>query len=91
VSGEVLVLNAAYMPLSIISWQDAICLYYTQKAEILESYEDKMLHSWKSCINMPAVIRLYEFIKPHKNIKFFEPFTRKNIYLRDGGPFDPKK
>jgi 5-methylcytosine-specific restriction endonuclease McrA len=82
---EVLVLNAAYMPLSIVSWQEAICLWYTNKAEILESYDDKMLRSWSTAMNMPCVIRLLYFIKPRKNIKFFQPFTRRNVYVRDHG------
>jgi len=80
---EVLVLNTSYMPVNIIPWQDAICLWYTDKAEILDSYEDKMLHSWKSAMAMPAVIRLYSFVKPHRNISFYESFTRKNVWLRD--------
>lgn len=104
---QVLMLNASYMPIGIISWQDAITIWWNKKAEILESYEDKVLHtgnsfiqrkrkefnskydtnlySWKSAMNMPAVIRLYEFVKPKKNVLFYKPFTRKNVYDRDGG------
>jgi 5-methylcytosine-specific restriction endonuclease McrA len=79
-AGEVLVLNQSWQPINIINWQDAICLWYTNKAEILEKYEDRFLHSYKQAFNMPAVIRLYSFIKPSKDLKFYKPFTRQNIY-----------
>lgn len=36
-------------------------------------------------MNMPAVIRLFEFVKPNKDVKFYQAFTRRNIFLRDGG------
>jgi len=104
-------LNASYMPLSIISWQDAITLWACQKAEVLETYEDRILHtglrftkapmgvndtfitsvyddrldSWKTALEMPAVIRLLDFVNPKKDVRFFQPFTRQNVYERDCG------
>jgi hypothetical protein len=105
--GEVLVLNKAYMPINVITWQEAICLWFTDKAEIISSYEDRLLNAgeafvkraqkewqanyndefetWKHAMNMPAVIRVFEFIRPKKDMKFFKPFTRKNVYDRDHG------
>ncbi len=93
VKAQVLKLNSAYMPIEIIPWEEAICLWYRDKAEILDSYSDKILHhgfdehlrTWKGAMECPAVIRLYEFVKPKKKLKFYEPFTRKNIYERDHG------
>jgi 5-methylcytosine-specific restriction endonuclease McrA len=107
---QCLKLNASYMPIDIISWQEAITLWVSNKAEIISTYEDKLLHtgnrfdkpdfynktfiksiwdekleSWKTVIEMPAVIRLFDFVSPKKNLKFFENFTRQNIYNRDGG------
>lgn len=110
-AGEVLKLNAAYMPVDIINWQEAIDLWAKNKAEVLETYEDKLLHtglrltkpeygvndtfvhttydsrldSWKTAMEMPAVIRLLEFVNPKKKVQFFESFTRQNVYHRDGG------
>lgn len=110
-AGEVLTLNAAYMPVGVIDWDVAITLWFKGKAEILDTYEDKILHtgnhfvkpeysandkfvssfyderldSWKTAIEMPAVIRLLEFVNPKKHISFFESFTRQNVYERDGG------
>lgn len=110
-NGEVLKLNSAYMPLGIVSWQEAIELWIKDKAEILDTYEDRILHtgyrivkpvidvndtfiktiydskldSWKTAFEMPAVIRLIEFVKPNKQTKFYESFTRQNVYIRDNG------
>jgi len=87
----VLKLSAAYMPLDIISWQEAVCLWYKGVAEIVDSYEDRVLHSgydkylgtWKDAMQCPAVIRLRTFVNPKKKIQFYKPFTRKNVYDRD--------
>lgn len=91
--GQVLKLNKAYMPLEIISWKDAITDWLNGKVEIIEEYEDKIIHkkydkcldTFSEIIKMPAVVRLLHFVKPNKNIKFFQSFTRKNVYDRDKG------
>lgn len=85
VKAQVLVLNKSYMPIDIISWENSIILWCKGLAEIVSSYEDIQLHSWKSAMQCPAVIRLHHFIKPNKDLKFYKPFTRKNVYERDGG------
>jgi 5-methylcytosine-specific restriction endonuclease McrA len=110
-SFECLKLNKSYMPVDIVDWQTAIELWSKNKAEVLETYEDKILHtgtrftkpefgvndnfihaiydekldSWKTAMEMPAVIRIFEFVNPKKEIQFFESFTRQNVYDRDEG------
>lgn len=109
--GDTLALNASYMPVDVINWDVAITLWHKGKAEVLETYEDRILHtgwqfkkpkygvndnfiqtvwdekleSWTTAMQMPAVIRLLEFVNPKKHISFFESFTRQNVYDRDGG------
>lgn len=99
------------MPVDIVDWREAITLWAANKAEIISTYEDKLLHtgnkfvkpeygnaeqfmraiwddnleSWRTAIEMPAVIRLFDFVSPKKQIRFFESFTRQNVYERDGG------
>jgi len=91
---QVLKLNAAYVPIGLCSWQDAMIDWCNGKIEILETYEDKILHAgydrhletFKTAMEMPAVVRLTGFIAPKKkHLKFYQPFTRKNIYVRDAG------
>ena len=92
-SEQVLKLNAAYMPLEVMSWQDAISDWVNGKVEIIEEYEDKIIHkkydkyldSFSDIIKMPAVVRLLHFVKPNKKVKFYQAFTRKNVFDRDKG------
>lgn len=83
VRAKVLKLNASYMPIDIIPWEEAITLWYKGLADIMDEYEDIQLRTWKSAMNCPAVIRLRTFVKPNKHLTFYKPFTRKNIYDRD--------
>lgn len=74
-----LLLTAAYEPIDIIPWQDAIRLLFLNKAEVVEEYE-KELRSVYLVIKMPAVVRLLNmFKKRKKKVKF----SRVNIYARD--------
>ena len=82
---EVLKLNAAYMPLEIISFKDAFRLIEKGTAEIVDIYEDKYFKTFKKAFDAPCVIRLLHFIAPKKQLKFYKPFTRRNVYSRDGG------
>jgi len=91
--GQVLKLNKAYMPLEIISWKDAISDWLNGKVEIIEEYEDKIIHKkydkyldiFSNVIKMPAVVRLLHFVVPNKDINFFQSFTRRHVYDRDDG------
>lgn len=91
--GQVLKLNSAYIPLEIVSWKDAISDWINGKVEIIEEYENKIIYkkydkcfdTFSDVIKMPAVVRLIHFIKPNKDVKFYQSFTRKNVYDRDKG------
>ena len=75
----VLMLNASYEPLNIISWQKAIRLIYLSKAEVVEEYEVS-LRSPSISIFMPAVIRLNIYVNP-KHTRLV--FSKWNMYIRD--------
>jgi len=51
---------------------------------IQQVYDDR-LESWRQQMHMPAVIRCLDFVKPPKNFPVFEPFTRRNVWVRDKG------
>lgn len=40
---------------------------------------------WQTAMNAPAVIRLLHFVRPKHKIVYYKPFTRKNLFIRDGG------
>ncbi|NLG51118.1 MAG: HNH endonuclease [Chloroflexi bacterium] len=77
---SVLVLNATYEPLNVVSVQRAIVLLLKDKAELVEAAESR-LHSINTSIPVPLVIRLVYYVRvPHKlNV----PLTRRTVMLRD--------
>jgi 5-methylcytosine-specific restriction endonuclease McrA len=78
-SKQVLVLNASYEPLSLVSVRRAIVLLLNEKAELLEATQ-QMLYAATRAIPVPLVIRLVHYVRlPHRKV----PATRAAIMLRD--------
>ena len=75
----VLLLSAAYEPLRVISWQNAVCLFFLGKVEVVEEYEHN-IHSVSIAIKAPAVVRLIKFFKAGRHAP---PLSRANILARD--------
>jgi 5-methylcytosine-specific restriction endonuclease McrA len=76
---HVLLLNATYEPLRVISWQRAIRLLTLGKVEVLEE-TDREIRSVSFVIRLPSVVRLLRMIRARRQpLKF----SRQNIYLRD--------
>lgn len=78
---HILLLNNSYEPLSVVNWQRAITLVFSGKAEILEEY-DKEIHSVKTTMKVPAVVRLLRHARVRHRIAV--KFTRHNLFTRDG-------
>jgi 5-methylcytosine-specific restriction endonuclease McrA len=77
---SVLVLNATYEPLNVISLRRAIVLLLKDKAEVLES-TDQRIHSAGLSVPVPLVIRLVYFV--HVPSKVDIPLSRRTVMLRD--------
>lgn len=79
-SKQVLVLNAGYEPLSLVSVRRAVVLLLREKAELLEATQ-QILQGANSSLPVPLVIRLVHYVRlPHRRV----PPTRAAIMLRDG-------
>lgn len=79
---EALVLNATYEPLCVVPARRAVVLVLTAKA-VSVSDQDEVLHSERTDIGVPAVVRLTRFVKvPYRATV---PLTRKAVFARDGG------
>jgi 5-methylcytosine-specific restriction endonuclease McrA len=78
---RVLVLNATYQPLNVVSIKRAVVLLLKHKAEVLEQ-DGGSLHSEKMVLPIPSVIRLSYFVK----VPYREgiPLTRRTVFARDG-------
>lgn len=77
---RVLVLNATYQPLNVVSINRAVVLLLKEKAEMLEQ-DGGYLRSEKLTMPIPAVIRLSHFVV----IPYREgvPLSRRTIFARD--------
>ena len=74
-----LVLSQGFEPLSVVSWKQAITMFFLGKCEVLEEY-DQNIKTTGFVIKIPAVVRLVNAIRRHKKpVKF----SRINIYGRD--------
>lgn len=79
-SRATLLLNASYEPMKILSWQKAVSMWFADKVEIVEEYEDFDLRSMSFTMKCPAVVRLIRYVKGYRNkVKF----SRVNVFARD--------
>jgi 5-methylcytosine-specific restriction endonuclease McrA len=76
-----LLLSVSYEPMHVISWKEAVKLFFLGKAEILETYDDN-LRSTSITISMPSVIRLVRGFK-RKKVDDSVRFSRPKVYTRD--------
>ncbi|MBL8717132.1 MAG: HNH endonuclease [Myxococcales bacterium] len=76
---RVLVLTQSYVPHKIVSWERAVILYFSDKVDIIESYDEE-LRSPSVVMKMPAVVRLR---KPVAAMKRSVKFSRMNVFSRD--------
>jgi 5-methylcytosine-specific restriction endonuclease McrA len=77
---SVLVLNATYEPLSVISLRRAIVLLLKEKAEILEAAEAR-LRAERTSLPVPLVIRMVYYVRVPRNMGL--PLSRRTILARD--------
>lgn len=78
--GSVLVLNATYEPLSVISIQRAVVLLLKEKAELIEAAEAE-LRSEHLTLPKPLVIRLVYYVRIPYRVSL--PVTRRSVMARD--------
>lgn len=76
---SVLLLNASYEPLRIISWQRAVTMFFLGKIEVVEEY-DHAIRSVSLVIKAPAVVRLLKYIRIGRKSP---PLCRTNVLARD--------
>jgi len=77
---SVLVLNATYEPLSVVSIKRAVILLLKEKAELVEAAEAK-LHAEHFSLPVPLVIRLVYYVRIPRRLAL--PLTRRTVLARD--------
>ena len=81
---DTLVLNTdgspvSMLPLSTITWQDAIRYMVLDKAIVLEWHDNWVVHSANWSTPVPAVIMVKEYMKKKTGIRY----SKQNVFLRD--------
>lgn len=79
-----LLLNAdakpvSYLPLSTITWQDAIRYMISNKGRVIEWYEDWTVHSERWHTRVPSVIMLCQF----QQRRVTPRLNQRSVFLRD--------
>jgi 5-methylcytosine-specific restriction endonuclease McrA len=77
---RVLVLNASYEPLQLISTRRAVVLLLQDKAEMVEAAQQRLRALSKSFI-IPLVIRLTRYIRIPRRLRL--PCSRRGVLARD--------
>ena len=77
---KALVLNATFEPLCVVSVRRAVVLVLKEKAEVLHA-SDRELHSERSVIPVPSVIRLTYFVKVPFRAR--AALNRRAVFARD--------
>ena len=74
-----LLLDSSYLPVEVISWKRAIVLWLTGRAELVDDYENVVIHSPNHDFRLPKILRLFRIHKSKKSVKF----SRFNVLYRD--------
>ena len=77
---NVLVLNASFEPLSVVSARRATCLVLAEKAEVIES-GDEMVRSPSVALEIPLVVRLRYMVKAPRQRRAV--LSRRAVFARD--------
>ncbi|KAM0895896.1 hypothetical protein ACQ4PT_023550 [Festuca glaucescens] len=77
-----LVLDLSYRPVNVVCWKRAICLEFTEKADVLEYY-DQTVSSPSGSFYIPAVLRVPQLLQVVKRRRVKQCLSRKNILYRD--------
>lgn len=82
VMNNVLLLNADYTPLGVISWRKAVRLMAKGKVEVVK-HSNTVLYNMERTVKfvLPAILRLIKFIRSIFKNKV--PFNKRNVLLRD--------
>ena len=79
---QTLVLNASYEFLGFTDYKGAVCAAVTGKVVVLEEY-DQVLRSPSMEMNVPAVIRLKNYVRVAYDKLARVSYTKTNLFIRD--------
>lgn len=69
----------SYLPLSTVTWEEAIKMMVLEKATVLEFHENWTVHSPSWSTPVPAVMMLKEYERRKNTVRF----SKSSVFLRD--------
>ena len=85
-SASCLVLSLGNAPVNIYdSYHKAVTKVESGRAEVVATYPDRVLNSWKRAMEAPAIIRLLYFTTTKQRRGRYMRLSRKNLWVRDKG------
>jgi 5-methylcytosine-specific restriction endonuclease McrA len=69
----------SWLPLSTLTWQEAVKYMVLEKARVLSWHDGWIIHSSNWETPVPAVMMLTEYTKPKMTIRY----SKGNVFLRD--------
>ncbi|MDH3302843.1 MAG: HNH endonuclease [Acidimicrobiia bacterium] len=83
---SVLLLNATYEPIGLISWKRAVTLVIIGKGELVEQHEDRVVRSAGGrSFPFPSVVRLVRYVRRARLDPARLAPNRRNLTARDRG------
>lgn len=84
-SGDTLVLNADFMPVSVLPistmiWQDAVKAMWLDHVQVIEHYDDWIVRSPSVSMPVPSIVMTKRYIKVGVGVRL----SSENVKLRDG-------
>ena len=79
-STAVLLLNADYSPIKVISWERAVVMLLDEKVRLVEEYAGRAVRSARNTMAFPAVVALVKYADSPTKVRF----NRSNVLARDG-------
>ena len=76
---SVLVLNADYSLLEVVSWQRAVSMLIREKVRMVEHYAGRYVRSPSLTLPSPAVVARTTYVRARRRVRF----SRRNIIARD--------
>ena len=77
--GRTLILDVTGQPVEVVDWQKAILLVLTNKAVVVDEYDNVLVRSASEAYKLPSILRLMSKSKKEKKVNFH----RRAIFYRD--------
>jgi len=76
---SVLVLNADFAPLHVVSWERAVCLILAEKVNVICEAAGKVIRSANFEMAWPSVVAVKEYVSDGGRVRY----KRANVFARD--------